>query len=39
MSSVILGASKSSNRIPIFVNLPFREGKVKVVRFIFLSTY
>lgn len=35
----ILGASTSSNRSPIFVSVLFREVQVKVVRFIFLSTY
>lgn len=33
--SVFLGASKSSNRSPLFVKLLLREVKVKVVRFYF----
>lgn len=33
--SVILGATRSSNRSPLFVKLLFKEVKVNVVRLIF----
>ena len=36
---MLLGASALSDRSPVFVKLLFREGRVKVVRFIFESTY
>ena len=39
LGSVLLGASALSDRSPVFVKLLFREGRVKVVRFIFESTY